>query len=117
MSIFFSTELVRNTQNFEATNFQFDDFAFQVFKKSFKFLKSGSFVKFRTYMYGREYKQKGLCLYARSRYNIKSTICVRSRPFSCELRFSAHNPNLKIYVVDGDGIRTHGYSRNINLAS
>jgi hypothetical protein len=74
--------------------------------------KPGKFLKIRTFfLSSREYKQKGLCLFVRSKHIYSSqTFCIRSRPFSCDMILSSYNPYLKIYVV-GDGIRTHGYFR------
>jgi hypothetical protein len=83
----------------------------------FFYPKTGIMAKIRMYNYGREYKQKGLCLSFRSRYSFTATISIRSRPFSLDLSFPVYNPFIKFYLSGGDGIRTHGYSRNNNLAS
>jgi hypothetical protein len=83
----------------------------------FFYPKTGIIVKIRMYNYGREYKQKGLCLSFRSRYSFTATIFTRSRPFSLDLSFPVYNPFIKFYLAGGDGIRTHGYSHNNNLAS
>lgn len=80
-------------------------------------IRSGMFVRTRLYNYGREYRQKGLCLSFRSRYKFTGTVIIRSRPFSSDLYFPFSSPYIKFSVSGGDGIRTHGYSRNNNLAS
>ena len=80
-------------------------------------LKSGMFIRVRLYNYGREYRQKGLCLSFRSRYNFTGTVLIRNRPFSSDFSFPFSNPYIKFSISGGDGIRTHGYFRNNSLAS
>jgi hypothetical protein len=95
------------------------NFRFNINKTSnfILFPKSGLFLKTRMYNFGREYKQKGLCLSFRSRYKQTGTVFMRSRPFSLDFSIPFINPFVKFYVTDGDGIRTHGRLRGNSLAS
>jgi NADH:ubiquinone oxidoreductase subunit 2 (subunit N) len=111
------TVMIYATPFLQIQNYRFNSVFFNKIVFDYFYPKSGILIKIRMYNYGREYKQKGLCLSFRSRYKFTGTVFFRSRPFSLDFSFPFYNPFIKFYLPGGDGIRTHGYLRNNNLAS